>query len=421
MSRIQHVTVTPIAFLDPPLLNAAGVHEPWCLRSIVELHVEGGVVGLGETYGDELILGYLNAVAPLLEGVDVFDFAGIRRQVAAGIKAVHRPGGAASPRTSEDTLAARIFSPFEVAALDAIGKRIGKRVCDLLGGPVRESVEFSAYLFYKFGRHRFTDEAIDDPWGEVTTPEAVVEEARRMVALHGFRSLKLKGGVFEPEAEIEAMRALRDAFPDAPLRIDPNGNWSVETTLRLLPKMEGLLEYLEDPVLGIPNMARIRQATSLPLATNMCVVAFSHLPPAIAQDAVQVVLGDHHFWGGLVATRELGRICDTWGLGLSMHSNSHLGISLMAMAHVAAATPNLTYASDTHYPWDDVDVVEGGRIRFEEGCIRLPQAPGLGVTLDRSALAKLHENYLRCPYRTRDDGVEIRKYWPDWTPGRPRF
>ena len=421
MPRIEHVTVTPVAFRDPPLMSAAGVHEPWCLRSIVELHVEGRIVGLGETYGDELILRYLNATAELLPGTDVRDLHAIERKVREAAVRVATAGSEASPRTSSDTLIARVFAPFEVAALDAWGKASNTRVCDLLGGAVREAVPFSAYLFYKLGRHKFAPEIPADDWGEVLTPEAVVEEARRMVAEYGFTSLKLKGGVLGPEPELEAIMALRKAFPDAPLRIDPNAAWHVHTTLKLLPKLEGVLEYLEDPTTGIPGMAVVQKATKLPLATNMCVVAFAHLPPAIAQGAVKVVLGDHHFWGGLVATRELGRICEIWGLGLSMHSNSHLGVSLMAMAHVAAATPNLTYACDTHYPWEQDEVIAGGRVKFHEGCVRLPAAPGLGVELDRDALARMHADYLTCGYRTREDGREFRKYHPEWKDVRPRW
>ena len=55
-------------------------------------------------------------------------------------------------------------------------------------------------------------------------------------------------------------------------------------------------------------------------------------------------------------------MCEVFGMGLSMHSNSHLGISLMAMAHVAASVPTLSYACDTHYPWLDPDeeVIVGG-------------------------------------------------------------
>jgi glucarate dehydratase len=419
--RIEEVTVTPVAFRDPPLLNAAGVHEPWCLRAIIELRIEGGAVGLGETYGDAAILRCLTNAAPRLAGLDVLDLNGLGERVRQAVAEVTIDDPESSARTSRATLTPRIFGAFEVACWDAFGKATGTRVCDLLGGQVRERIPFAAYLFYKFARHRFDPTAPVDPWGEALTPEGIVEQARRMVELFGFKALKLKAGVLEPEAEIAAMRALREAFPEAPLRIDPNGAWHVHTTLKLLPQMEGLLEYLEDPTLGIPGMAVIQAATAMPLATNMCVVAFDHLPPGIRQDAVRIVLSDHHYWGGLAASRELARICATWGLGLSMHSNSHLGISLAAMAHLAAATPNLTYDCDTHYPWQDEDLIEGGRLAFEQGTLALPQGPGLGVTLDRVALARMHADYLACGIRKRDDATEMRKYQPDWPTHRPRF
>ena len=88
----------------------------------------------------------------------------------------------------------------------------------------------------------------------------------------------------------------------------------------------------------------------------------ANIPCRVHQD---IILTDHHFWGGLRAVLELNRIASTFGRGLSMHSNSHLGISLMAMVHLAAAVPNLTYACDTHYPWQEEEVVEGGRIAFD--------------------------------------------------------
>lgn len=420
MPKITAARVTPIAFRDPPLLNYAGVHEPWALRSIIELEVEGAVTGLGESYGDEPLLTLLKRCGERLVGLDVHDLNGLRR-IAAEIAAGAAPPPTGAVKATAEGTTGRLVGAFDVAMLDAIGKLTGTRVCDLLGGAVREAVPFSAYLFYKFGRHKDLADGRGDPWGEVTTPEALAGEAKRMVELYGFGSLKLKAGAFEPEAEIAGLEALRDAFPKAPLRIDPNGAWHVHTTLPLLPRLEGLLEYLEDPVLGIPPMAVIQNATSLPLATNMCVVAFSHFPEAVRLNAVKVVLADHHYWGGLRATVELARLCGTFGLGLSMHSNSHLGISLMAMTHVAAAVPDLTYACDTHYPWQEEEVIAGGRVRFENGCVTLSHAPGLGVELDPDALARLHEQYLRCGIKKRDDAAQMRKYRPDWVRKLPRF
>ena len=322
-----------------------------------------------------------------------------------------------------ERLLPRTVGAVEVAMWDAFGKSTGRRVCDLLGGQVREKVPFSAYLFYKFGQHADggAGPGTGDDWGEVLTPEQLVGEAQRMVDEYGFHALKLKAGVLEPEEEIEGLRALRAAFPDAPLRIDPNGGWHLHTTLNLLPKLEGLIEYLEDPTVGIDAMSVVQRHTDIPLATNMYVVETRHLPPGIAQDAVRVILSDHHYWGGLQASRELGKICEIWGIGLSMHSNSHLGISLAAMAHLAAATPNLTYDCDTHYPWQVDEVVEGGKLKIEGGSLVLPEGPGLGVTLDRAELARLHDNYVKAGITMRDDKSEMRKHRPEWEYGRPKF
>lgn len=412
-TRIAEVRVTPIAFTDPPLLNMSGCHQPYALRSIIEVETEDGVIGLGESYGTRPVLDGLAALTSKLAGLDVTDLNGLwaraRDHVAPGTD-----GNAVKNR-----LLPRVVGAVEVAMWDAYGKSVGRRVCDLLGGQVRQTVPFSAYLFYKFGRHAGATK--DDVWGEVLTPEQLVGEARTMIERYGFQAIKLKAGILEPDAEIAGLEALRAAFPDAPLRIDPNGGWHLHTTLRLLPRLEGLIEYLEDPTLGIPAMAVVQAATDIPLATNMCVVADTHLPPGIAQDAVRVILSDHHYWGGLAASRDLARICAIWGIGLSMHSNSHLGISLAAMTHLAGATPNLTYDCDTHYPWQEDEVIEGGKLSFKDGALAVPDGPGLGVTLDRDALARLHRNYLDHGYEVRDDATELRRHWPDWTFAQPRF
>ncbi len=196
-----------------------------------------------------------------------------------------------------------------------------------------------------------------------------------MVSAYGFKSLKLKGGVLPPDDEADVILALREAFPDHPLRLDPNAGWTVETSIAVGKKLDGVLEYLEDPTAGIDGMAAVAREVSMPLATNMCVTAFSHLKPAVLVDAVQVILSDHHFWGGLRRSRELAAICRTFGIGLSMHSNSHLGISLAAMTHLAGATPELTYDCDTHYPYLVEDVVQAGVLSFEDGAVAGPDRP----------------------------------------------
>jgi glucarate dehydratase len=328
----------------------------------------------------------------------------------------------------------RLFSAIELACLDLIGRALGHPVCDLLGGRARSAVPFSAYLFYKHagGGGEGDDERADE-YGEGLTPEAMVRQARQMCETYGFREIKLKAGVLDPPVEIATIKALHASFGDGvPLRIDPNCAWSVPTSIevgRALYRELGRGGYLEDPCAGMDGMAAVRKALldageETPLASNVAVTSFADLPAAVRRDAVQVVLCDPHYWGGVRQIQHLARLCQTFGLGLSMHSNSHLGVSLMAMTHAAAAAPHLTFACDTHYPWQHADdeIVAGGRIRFVDGCVEIPDRPGLGIDLDHDALARGRERYARCPYRKRDDQAEMRRRVdPTWTRKLPRW
>ena len=358
-TTITEVTVTPVAFVDPPLLNTVGVHQPYALRAIIVIETAGGIRGLGETYADTAHLARMEAAAEAIIGLDAFALHNLRDAIDLRVSTLSVTGGdgVAGMITTASTTD-RVFSPFEVACLDIQGKVLGRPVSDLLGGRVRDRVPFSAYLFYKWAAHPGAagTNGLPDEWGEAVDPSGLIRQAHRMIDRYGFTAIKLKGGVFAPDEEIAAIKALHAEFPGIPLRLDPNAAWTVETSVRVAAELEGIVEYLEDPTPGLDGMARVAEQASMPLATNTCVVAFDHLEPAVRKRSVSVVLSDHHYWGGLQRSRLLGGICETFGLGLSMHSNSHLGISLAAMVHLAAATPNLTYACDTHWPWKTEDV-----------------------------------------------------------------
>ncbi|WP_285246236.1 glucarate dehydratase family protein [Pseudarthrobacter sp. efr-133-R2A-89] len=410
---ITDITITPIAFSDPPLLNAVGLHEPLVHRVVIEVRTAKGLLGLGECAGGRSRLDNLAVGANAIKGVNIFETTRMEQLINQALD----PALSAFER-------AAVFSAFEVAALDIQGHATGRTVSELLGGTVRNQVPFSAYLFYKWKEHPAMDgkPAIGDEWGEALDPAGIVRQAQKMISEYGFKSIKLKGGVFPPAEEIEAIRALREAFPDMPLRLDPNTAWTVETSRWVARETEGLLEYLEDPTPGLEGMGQVAAVATMPLATNMCVVAFEHIKRSVELDSVQVILGDHHYWGGLRHTRELGAICETFGIGLSMHSNSHLGISLAAMVHVAAATPALTYACDTHYPWNGHnDVVKPGALRFEDGSVRVPTGTGLGVELDRDKLAELHQQYLDARMTARDDTGYMQRFVPGFTADLPRW
>jgi glucarate dehydratase len=416
---IVEAVVTPVAFPDPPLLNSAGVHQPWALRTIVELRTGDGLTGLGETYGDAPHLALVRRAADAIVGLDAFDLAAIRRAVSLAIGYADIPDrhGLIGPSSATKTLL-KVLSPFEVAAIDLQARAVERPVCDILGGRVRERVPFSAYLFYKWAGHPGAE---PDEWGAALDPDGLVAQADTMIKKYGFGAIKLKGGVLPPDDEVDAILALRQAFPEHPLRLDPNCAWSVATSRRVAERTSGILEYLEDPTPGIPGMAEVAASAQMPLATNMCVVEFADIPEAFARGAVGVVLADHHYWGGLRACADLARICQTWGVSVSMHSNSHLGISLAAMTHLGSTLSNLTYAADTHTPWQGcVDVVTAP-LSIVDGEVMVPDGPGLGVELDRDALARLHENYVRCCIRDRDDTAYMRTVQPNFVKRRPRW
>jgi len=421
--RITGARITPVAFVDPPLLNTVGVHQPFALRAIIQLDTDAGLVGLGETYADTRHLARLQAAAGAIAGQDVFALNAIRAVIADRLRGDDAAVGTAGMITTASVVD-QVFSPFEVACLDVQGHATGRPVSDLLGGKVRDAVPFSAYLFYKWAAHPSSPSLGSpqpDGWGEAIDPAGIVAQAKRMIAEYGFTAIKLKGGVFPPDEEMKAIEALHEAFPNHPLRLDPNAAWTPQTSVKVAAGLAGVLEYLEDPTPGLDGMAEVARQSPMPLATNMCVVAFDQLKPAIAKDSVSVVLSDHHYWGGLQRSRLLAGICDTFGLGLSMHSNSHLGISLAAMVHLAGATPNLTYACDTHWPWKTEDVVKPGVLAIRDGSVALPTTPGLGIEIDDEALDALHEQYVRCGIRDRDDTGYMQSVDPDFRAISPRW
>ena len=415
--KIEDIRITPVAVPDMPLLNTKGVHGAYFLRSIIEIECDDGTVGLGETYGAVRTLEGLQKATPHLIGLDPFHLNELRERIETALP--HAGGINHWTMLTQHRVVDVVYSAFEIACLDVQGKSTCRPVCDLLGGAVRDRVGFAGYLFFKFEKP--ADQPGQDYFGEVLTPDALVAQAEYFVARHGFRSLKLKGGVLEPDLEIEAMLKLRARFPDHPLRIDPMGAWRVQTAKKVCDALEGTLEYLEDPVRGMDAMAELSAIVEVPLSTNLVVVEFEQAIEAIKKGAVQIVLSDHHYWRGATGTRVLGELCRAAGLGVSMHSNTHLGISLAAMTHVAAAIPNLNFDCDTHYAWTNHDVIKAGGSGFEEGALRVSHAPGLGVSLDREALAELHENFLALISRDRNDLDEIRRYIPDYVRRVPRW
>lgn len=433
--KIVDMRIHSIAIADPPLRSSYGLHAPYALRNILELVSDDGVVGVSETYGGEAQAAALEELRPQVVGAAPYRLTGFLLPMVEGqgsdlarSQTFHVPGENPLDATT------RTYAAIEVACLDLIGKSVGQPICDLIGGRVRDEVPFSAYPFYKHaGGGGEGDDVREDEYGEALSPESLTGQVKQMRAKYGFGSIKFKGGVLDPDIEIETIKCLRrELGPTVPLRIDPNCAWSVETSIKVGKALAEELSgggYLEDPCAELEGMAQVRKALlaegiDTPLASNVAVTCFADIPKTVQLDAVQIILSDHHYWGGMRQIQHLSKVSKMFGIGLSMHSNSHLGVSLMAMAHVAAATPHLTYACDTHYPWqqEQDEIVNGGRVKIENGCVKIPDKPGLGVELDYDQVARGKERYEKCPYRKRDDEAEMRKHIdPEWKRVLPRW
>jgi len=432
--KISSMQIRPLAVADPPLRSSYGRHAPYALRTLIVLDTTDGIQGYAEAHGGEGSLAAFEALKEHVVGMSPFDLSRLWRKWGRPEAEGDRSQTWMVPGENPRDARTRSYAAVEAACLDIIGKALGQPVCDVVGGRAREAAPFSAYLFYKHGGGGGLDEdAREDEYGECLTPESMVRQARQMVAKYGFKEIKLKGGVLDPELEIETIRRLRAEFgPDVPLRIDPNCAWSVETSVRVGLALQEELSgggYLEDPAAGLDGMAEVRrrllaEGVATPLASNVAVTGFDDLVPARDMGAVQVVLSDPQYWGGIRATQRMGDACELLGLGVSMHSNNHLGLSLMIMAHACLATPQMEFACDTHYPWQtgQDEIVAGGRIGFVDGAIPVPARPGLGVEIDFDQVARLEQRYWKLPYRKRDDEAEMRKHVdPQWRRVLPRW
>ena len=393
--RIRDIRATPVTVpLEAPLRHANGCHWGRFVRTIVEVETEDGLVGLGEMGGGgESATAAFEGLKPHLLGRDPARLEEMRFLLA-------------NPTASLYNNRTQVAAALEFACLDLLGQRWDVSVSEILGGRLRDRVSFASYLFFRYP-HSKTGA------GEVRTVDQLVAEAQALKARHGFTTHKLKGGVFPPEYELRCYRALAEALPSDGLRFDPNGAWSVEQAIRFGQQIEDLRnDYLEDPAFGLHALRRVREKVRMPLATNTVVVNFEQLAANVLSTAVDVILLDTTFWGGIRPCVKAAGVCETFQLVVAVHSSGELGIQLATMLHLGAVIPNLTFAADAHYHHLVDDVIAGGRLPYAGGTLAVPTGPGLGVRLDRDKLAAFHQEFRRLgsyPY----DRDPLR---PGWAP-----
>ncbi|MBN3786543.1 glucarate dehydratase [Burkholderia sp. Ac-20353] len=426
---VTDLRVIPVAGRDSMLLNLSGAHGPWFTRNIVILTDSAGNTGLGEVPGGEAIRRTIDDARPLIVGKTLGEYNGVLN--AMRVAFADRDAGGRGLQTFDLRTTIHAVTAVESALLDLLGQFLGVSVAALLGnGQQRDAVEMLGYLFYIGDRNKTnldyrSEPDADDAWfrlrNEVAlTPEAVVRVAEATRNRYGFNDFKLKGGVLDGAAEMDAIVALHERFPDARITLDPNGAWSLAEAVRLCRDKHGVLAYAEDPC-GAENgysgrevMAEFRHATGLPTATNMIATDWRQMAHSIQLRSVDIPLADPHFWTMQGAVR-VAQLCEMFDMTWGSHSNNHFDISLAMFTHVGAAAPGKVTAIDTHWIWQDGQRLTREPLRIEGGMVHVPKKPGLGIEIDMAEVEKAHLAYRNMGLGSRDDAVAMQFLIPGWT------
>ena len=427
---VEKMEIFPVAGTDCMELNLSGAHAPYFTRNIVILTDSNGVEGVGEVPGGQKITAALESVKDLVVGTRIVDYKQTLNKVRAWLNA-NIKDDVRGLQTFDLRTGVHVVTAVEAPLLDLMGKFLDVPAAALLGdGIQRERVRFLSYLFYVGDQKKtdlpYTDESDSDcEWyrirhNEALTPEAIVAQAKATHEKYGFEDFKLKGGVLEPEEELKAVQALKAAFPDARIDLDPNGCWSLEKSLELAPELKKVLAYCEDPCgaengfSGRETMAEFKRDSGMPTATNMIDTDWRQMCHCISLRSVDIPLADPHFWTMNGSVR-VGQMCNDFGLMWGCHSNNHFDISLAMMTQCAAAVPGKLNGIDTHWIWQEGrERLTKQPMQIVDGCIDLPKAPGLGIEIDREQILKANKLYVENCLGARNDAIGMQYLIPGW-------
>ena len=427
---VEKMEIFPVAGTDCMELNLSGAHAPYFTRNIVILTDSNGVEGVGEVPGGQKITAALESVKDLVVGTRIVDYKQTLNKVRAWLNA-NIKDDVRGLQTFDLRTGVHVVTAVEAPLLDLMGKFLDVPAAALLGdGIQRERVRFLSYLFYVGDQKKtdlpYTDESNSDcEWyrirhNEALTPEAIVAQAKATHEKYGFEDFKLKGGVLEPEEELKAVQALKAAFPDARIDLDPNGCWSLEKSLELAPELKKVLAYCEDPCgaengfSGRETMAEFKRDSGMPTATNMIDTDWRQMCHCISLRSVDIPLADPHFWTMNGSVR-VGQMCNDFGLMWGCHSNNHFDISLAMVVQCAATVPGKMNGIDTHWIWQEGrERLTKQPMQIVDGCIDLPKAPGLGIEIDREQILKANKLYVENCLGARNDAIGMQYLIPGW-------
>ena len=430
MARIKKMEVYPVAGKDCMELNLSGAHAPYFTRNIVVLYDENGETGVGEVPGGEKITKALEECISIVEGTRVEEYKSTLLKVKKYLDSKGEEDVRGN-QTFDLRTGVHVITAIEAPCLDLLGKQLQVPVCELLGdGQQRDKVRMLGYLFFVGDRNK-TDLPYDSEpdsdcaWyrlrhEEALTAEKIVEMALATKEKYGFKDFKLKGGVLPGNEEMDVIRAMKKALPDARIDLDPNGGWLLEEAVEYVKGMEGILTYCEDPCgaegvySGREIMSEFRRRTGFPTATNMSATDWRQVGHSLESQAVDIILADPHFWTMSGSVR-VAQMCHDFGYTWGSHSNNHFDISLAMFTQVGAAVPGEYNALDTHWIWQEgLERLTKEPLQIVDGCVEVPKKPGLGIEVDLEQVKKAHQVYLDNCLGGRDDAVGMQYLIPGW-------
>jgi len=348
------------------------VGAPWRELTFVELVVEDGRRGVGEVRmvnKTDTLVACIAELADRYVGADPFD----RETLAFNIQRAEyaRPG-----EVTQSALAA-----FDIACWDLIGQELSVPVWKLLGGKYRDRVRAYANGWYQTA--------------------ALAESAREVVArgytalkLDPFGSASMRLSPAERRRSIELVAAVRDAVgPDVEIMIEMHGRFAAAVAAEIAAELEPLAPaWLEEPVpFDVPaGLARVRNATSRPIATGERIHLLSDFRTIIEQGLVDIVQADLTHFGGFTGLQRLAGWAEAYELPLAPH-NVCGPVGTAANIHFAVATPNhlvLEHFNDFADTWVSGLVDAPPAIDPRDGCFPVPTGAGLGIRLDHDACAE---------------------------------
>ena len=376
--KIARIQTTPLALAFKEPYHWAGRVNHAAAVVLVEVETDDGLVGIGESvaaFPAEGTVAALQGVAPLFVGQPVFD---VERLITG---ARHLGGFNHTPWHANFVLAG-----LEMALWDILGKAAGWPVYRLLGGAVREEVDYFGFV-------------------QGDTTEELVEDAHDLAAA-GHAVIYLKVGRGEA-ADLRNTAAVRQAIGGRRLRLDPNCAWSVPEAIHMIGKLrEFEPEWVEQPtpLMSIAAMRQVKEAVGVPIAADQAVFTPADVYEICRQRAADVIVLSPHEAGGLLAFGKAAAIAEAAGVPVCLHGQGVSGITDTAQHHLGLRTANLTEGNQIMHQLLVEDLVSAPNLTLTQGKLGRLDGPGLGIELDRDAVHRAAELYRRGSPRLKEVG-----------------